>query len=91
MARHNATGTIPPGLRVSHDLNNALTTWSTGQRTVIGLAADFADCGEWMATGAASAAHWPAGDRTCFARPARVRSSLAERKGVSRSAPTDER
>ena len=52
---------IPPGLRLSHDLNDALTTWSTSQRTVIGLAADFADSGEWMATGAASAAHWIAG------------------------------
>lgn len=49
---------IPPGLRLAHDLSDALTTWSTSQRTVIGLAADFADSGEWMATGAASAAHW---------------------------------
>ena len=48
----------PPGLRLAHDLSDALTTWSTSQRTVIGLAADFADSGEWMATGAASAAHW---------------------------------
>ena len=41
MATHTATGTtpIPPGLRLSHDLNDALTTWSTSQRTVIGLAA----------------------------------------------------
>ena len=52
---------IPPGLRVAHDLNRALTTWSTSQRTVIGLAADFAESGEWMATGAVSAAHWIAG------------------------------
>ena len=42
----------------AHDLNDALTTWSTSQRTVIGLAADFADSGEWMPTSAASAAHW---------------------------------
>jgi hypothetical protein len=55
------TTPIPPGLRLSHDLNDALTTWSTSQRTVIGLAADFADSGEWMATGAVSAAHWIAG------------------------------
>ena len=54
----NSTTPIPPGRRLSHDLNDALTTWSTSQRTVIGLAADFADSGEWMATGAASAAHW---------------------------------
>ncbi|MGB7878286.1 MAG: hypothetical protein WBL31_05935 [Ilumatobacteraceae bacterium] len=41
MTTHTATGTtpIPPGLRRSHDLNHALTTWSTSQRTVIGLAA----------------------------------------------------
>lgn len=49
---------IPSGLRLAHDLNDALTTWSTSQRSVIGLAADFADSGEWMATGSASAAHW---------------------------------
>jgi len=55
------TSPIPTGLRLSHDLNNALTTWSTSQRTVIGLAADFADSGEWTATNAASAAHWIAG------------------------------
>ena len=47
MATHPPTGTtpIPPGLRLSHDLNDALTTWSTSQRTVIGLAADFATTG----------------------------------------------
>lgn len=50
--------TTPPGLRLTHDLNDALTTWSTSQRTVIGLAADFADSGEWMVSNAASAAHW---------------------------------
>ena len=55
------TTAIPPSLRLSHDLNDVLTTWSTSQRTVIGLAADFADSGEWMATNAASAAHWIAG------------------------------
>jgi hypothetical protein len=53
-----STGTIPPGLRLTHDLNDALTTWTTSQRTVIGLAADFADSGEWMVSNAASAAHW---------------------------------
>ena len=55
------TSPIPPGLSLSNDLNDALTTWSTSQRTVIGLAADFADSGEWAATGAVSAAHWIAG------------------------------
>ena len=55
------TSPISPGLSLSNDLNDALTTWSTSQRTVIGLAADFADSGEWMATGALSAAHWIAG------------------------------
>ena len=52
---------VPPGLRIAHDLGHALTTWSSSQRTVIGLAADFADSGEWMATPAPSAAHWIAG------------------------------
>lgn len=47
-----------PALPLARDLSNALTNWSTSQRTVIGLAADFADSGEWMAAGAASAAHW---------------------------------
>ncbi len=60
MAAHTTTptGPIPTGLRLTHDLNDALTTWSTSQRTVIGLAADFADSGEWMVSNAASAAHW---------------------------------
>lgn len=60
MAAHTTTqaNPIPPGLRLTHDLNDALTTWSTSQRTVIGLAADFADSGEWMVSDAASAAHW---------------------------------
>jgi hypothetical protein len=49
---------IPPWLRVMNSLNEALTTWSTSQRTVIGLAADFAESGEWMATSSVSAAHW---------------------------------
>ncbi len=63
MATNSVTGAtpIPPGLRLSHDLNDALTTWSTSQRTVIGLAADFADSSEWMTTTTASAAHWIAG------------------------------
>ncbi len=44
--------------RLTHDLSQALTTWSISQRTVVGLAADFADSDEWMATGEVSAAHW---------------------------------
>lgn len=60
MAAHATppTGPVPPGLRLMHELNNALSTWSTSQRAVIGLAADFADSGEWAVAGAASAAHW---------------------------------
>ncbi|MDP2293397.1 MAG: DUF222 domain-containing protein [Actinomycetota bacterium] len=50
--------TVPPGLRISHELHLAISTWSTSQRAVIGLAADFADSGEWAVTGAVSAAHW---------------------------------
>lgn len=53
--------TIEPSLRLANDLNIALTTWSSSQRTVIGLAADFADSPEWVATRAVSAAHWIAG------------------------------
>ncbi len=48
-------------LQLTHDLNVALTTWSSSQRAVIGLAADFADSGEWVVSNAASAAHWIAG------------------------------
>jgi len=40
------TSPIPTRLRLSNDLNDALTTWSTSQRTVIGVTADFADSGE---------------------------------------------
>lgn len=61
MAAHTDPITIPPWLRVTTDLNRALTTWSSSQRMVIGLAADFAESGEWMATPAPSAAHWIAG------------------------------
>ena len=61
MAARTDSLTIPPWLRVTTDLNVALTTWSSSQRMVIGLAADFADSGEWMATTAVSAAHWIAG------------------------------
>ncbi|HQZ36771.1 MAG TPA: hypothetical protein PK020_20260 [Ilumatobacteraceae bacterium] len=50
--------TIQSALRVMHDLNVALNTWSTSQRVVIGLAADFAESGEWAISNAVSAAHW---------------------------------
>ena len=43
---------------LTRHLSDALNTWSTSQRTVIGLAADFAESGEWAATGLTSAAHW---------------------------------
>jgi Domain of unknown function (DUF222) len=39
-------------------LSNALAAWSTSQRTVVGLAADFADSREWASAGVSSAAHW---------------------------------
>jgi Domain of unknown function (DUF222) len=39
-------------------LSDALATWSTSQQTVVGLAADFADSGEWAMAGVTSAAHW---------------------------------
>lgn len=58
MAARTQPITIPPGLRLTHDLNTALTTWSTSQREVIGLAADFAESGEWAISNAVSAAHW---------------------------------
>ncbi len=50
--------TDPADRPLTRHLNDALTTWSTSQRAIIGLSADFAESGEWMATGAASAAHW---------------------------------
>ena len=58
MAARTKPITIPQGLRVMHDLNVALNTWSTSQREVIGLAADFAESGEWAISNAVSAAHW---------------------------------
>ena len=58
MAARTQPITIPTGLRVMHNLNVALTTWSTSQRAVIGLAADFAESGEWAISNAVSAAHW---------------------------------
>ena len=50
--------TVPPGLPITHSLHHAITTWSTSQRAIIGLAADFADSGEWAVSTAVSAAHW---------------------------------
>jgi hypothetical protein len=61
MAARTQPVTIPSGLRVMHELNVALNTWSTSQRAVVGLAADFAESGEWAVSNAASAAHWIAG------------------------------
>jgi hypothetical protein len=58
MAARTNPVTIPSGLRLTRDLNDALTTWSSSQRVVIGLAADFAESGEWAVTSAVSAAHW---------------------------------
>ncbi|MEM1332459.1 MAG: DUF222 domain-containing protein [Actinomycetota bacterium] len=40
------------------DLTVPIDSWSTCQRQVVGLAADFSDSGEWGATGLSSAAHW---------------------------------
>ena len=53
--------TQSPSLRLTNELSFALTTWSSSQRMVIGLAANFADPGEWVAARAVSAAHWIAG------------------------------
>lgn len=61
MAAPTVPLTLSPSLRLANDLNIALTTWSSSQRLVIGLAADFADSPEWVATRAVSAAHWIAG------------------------------
>lgn len=58
MAARTASPTIPAELAVTRMLYDALLSWSTSQRIVIGLAADFADSREWAATGAPSAAHW---------------------------------
>ena len=58
MAARTHPVTNPSGLRLTRDLNDALTTWSSSQRVVIGLAADFAESGEWAVTSAVSAAHW---------------------------------
>ena len=52
------TMSIPAARPLTIQLSNALANWSTSQRTVVGLAADFADAGEWAAAGVASAAHW---------------------------------
>ena len=47
--------TVPADGPLTRRLDDTLTSWSTSQRAIIGIAADF---GEWTATGAASAAHW---------------------------------
>ena len=47
-----------PACTLARDLGEALSTWSTSQRTVVGLSADFADSGEWATSGARGAAQW---------------------------------
>jgi hypothetical protein len=47
-----------PARPLTIQLSNALIHWSTSQRTVVGLSADFADSGEWVSAGVSSAAHW---------------------------------
>jgi len=49
---------IPVERPLTRDLSVAIVSWSSSQRHVVGLAADFAQSSEWMATGAATAAHW---------------------------------
>ena len=43
---------------LTRGLSIAIDSWSTSQRHVVGLAVDFAESSEWMATGATTAAHW---------------------------------
>ena len=47
----------PPTL-LTDRLLAAVNEWSRGQRDIVGLAADFADSGEWALHHARSAAHW---------------------------------
>lgn len=49
---------IPHARPLTRDLSVAIDSWSTSQRHVVGVAVDFAESKEWMATGAATAAHW---------------------------------
>lgn len=43
---------------LTRGLSIAIDSWSTSQRHVVGLAANFAESKEWALTGAATAAHW---------------------------------
>jgi hypothetical protein len=52
------TISIPAARPLTLQLSNALANWSTSQQLVVGLAADFADSGEWLSAGVSSAAHW---------------------------------
>lgn len=52
-------------------LGDAIANWSNDQRTVVVLAAEFADSGEWVVSSSASAAHWIAASadiEVCTAR-----------------------
>ncbi|MEL6890840.1 MAG: DUF222 domain-containing protein [Actinomycetota bacterium] len=76
------------------DLTAAIYSWSTCQRKVVGLAADFADSGEWGATGLASAAHWiarAADIELCTAREwIRVGKKLRVLPGIAAAFEDDE-
>ncbi|MCB0966719.1 MAG: DUF222 domain-containing protein [Ilumatobacter sp.] len=59
------------GAPLTEALGDAIANWSNDQRTVVVLAAEFADSGEWAASGSASAAHWIAASadiEVCTAR-----------------------
>lgn len=59
------------GAALTEALGDAIANWSNDQRTVVILAAEFADSGEWVASGVPSAAHWIAASadiEVCTAR-----------------------
>lgn len=61
MSTSHVQPTIPsmPSARpLTRELSDAIDHWSTSQRHVVGLAADFADSKEWAVAGSATAAHW---------------------------------
>ncbi|WP_133868789.1 DUF222 domain-containing protein [Ilumatobacter fluminis] len=59
------------GAPLTEALGDAIANWSNDQRTVVVLAAEFADSGEWVVSSSASAAHWIAASadiEVCTAR-----------------------
>lgn len=85
---------LPAARPLTRELADAIDHWSSSQRQVVGLAADFADTKEWAVAGAVTAAHWiarVADIEVCTAREwIRVGRKLRELPEIAAAFGSDE-